>query len=111
MVMTTDLGRVMETIAAISMHMGERTEAMGRVYEIAWDHIDGYTGLYRAAVDAAVALEAYGRDHKIFWGQDADWILTTEALGDALLTFVEKRKRIPFPEEREELVRASLTKS
>jgi hypothetical protein len=111
MVMTTDLGRVMENVAAIAMHMGQRGEKMDLLHEAAWDPIEGYTGLYRAAVDAAVALEAYGRDHKIFWGQDADWILTTEALADALLAFVAERKRIPFPEEREDLVRSSLTKS
>ena len=107
----TDLGKVMENVAAIAMHMGCCEEKMERLNRVAGDAIEGCTGLYRAAVDMAVALETYGRENRIFWGKDADWILTTEALAEALLDFIAKEKRLPLPEEREELVRSSITGS
>jgi|KBSSwiStaDraftv2_1062776.scaffolds.fasta_scaffold140976_3 hypothetical protein len=108
---TTDLGKVMENVAAIAMHMGSCREKLDRANRQAGDQIDGCVGLYRAAVDMAVALEVYGRENKIFWGRDADWILTTETIAETLLIFIAEGKRIPYPDEREEIVRTSLTKS
>lgn len=108
---TTDLGRVMENVAAIAMHMGSCREKLDRAVRLAGSSIDGYTGIHRAAVDMAVALEVYGRENKIFWGQDADWILTTETIAETLLVFIAEAKRVPYPDEREEIVRTSLTKS
>lgn len=107
----TDLGKVMENVAAIAMHMGCCDERMDRVTRVAGDEIQGCTGLYRAAVDMAVSLETYGREHRIFWGQDADWILTTETLAETLLAFIAEAKRLPHPDEREEMIRESITKS
>jgi len=69
---TTDLGKVMENVAAIAMHMGSCREKLDRANRQAGDQIDGCVGLYRAAVDMAVALEVYGRENKIFWGRDAE---------------------------------------
>jgi len=108
---TTDLGKVMENVAAIAMHMGSCREKVERATRQAGDAIDGCAGLHRAAVDMAVALEMYGRANAIFWGQDADWILTTETVAETLLVFIAEAKRIPYPDEREEIVRTSLTKS
>ena len=109
--MTTDLRKVMETVAAIALHMGQQDEKLRRAYDAAIEQMDGYPGFYRAAIDAAVALEAYGREQKIFWGKDADWILTTEALADGVLDFIAVHRRLPRAEERDGLVAASITKS
>lgn len=108
--MTTDLGKVMENIAAIAMCMGNSREKLERANRLTGDAIEGSAGIHRAAVDMAVELELYGREHKIFWGQDADWILTVETIAETLLIFIAETKRVPYADERKEIVRTSLTK-
>lgn len=107
--MPTDLGKVMENVAAIAMHMGRCQDKLERAHRAAAASINGLTGFHRVSMDMGIELESYARKNKIFWGKDADWILTTETLAETLLHFIIESKRLPHPDEREELVRASLT--
>ena len=99
---------IMENIAAIALGIGASKNRI-TAYESAADSMGGFVGFYEAAVELGTDLERYSRKRKIDWGNQADWILTTENLVDGLLDFMIKRKRLPLEDERLQLIRGSIT--
>lgn len=75
--------KVAENIAAIAMMFGEAPEETRR---IAYEAMGGeIINLYNVAINAGIALENESKKHKIQWGQEADWIQTTERIVERLL--------------------------
>jgi hypothetical protein len=69
----------------------------------------GFPGFYEASIDLAQALEEYEQKHDISWGNDADWILTTEAIGDHLVKFMVKHGRLPLDSEVANMIKDSIS--
>jgi hypothetical protein len=97
----------MENVAAIAMHVGG-SKKKDAAYDAAGEYMGGFPGFYQAAVEIGVSLEEYSEKHKITWGEQADWILTTEELSDKLLDFMIENRRLPGGNERDKLIKASI---
>lgn len=98
---------VMESVAAIAMNMGESKKRQA-AYDAATDSMGGFVGFYQAAVEMGVSLENYAEKNKITWGDQADWIETTDRLGDKLLDFMIRKERLPLDDERVELIKFNI---
>lgn len=98
---------VMESVAAIAMNMGE-SKKREAAYDAASESMSGFPGFYQAAIEMGVSLEDYAEEHKITWGEGADWVFTTDSLADALLEFMIQKGRLPLTDERVRLIKESI---
>ena len=96
-----------DSAVAIAMHLGMH-RGRQQAYEAAGESMGGFPGFYQAAIAMGISLEEYADKHGITWGEDANWIMTTEVLANQLMRFMVNERRLPDPKERLELVKASI---
>lgn len=99
----------MESVAAIAMHIGMH-KGRKQAYEAAGESMAGFVGFYQAAREMGISLEEYADKRGITWGEDADWILTIDSLGDYLVGFMIDEGRLPNAKERADLVKNSIVR-
>lgn len=96
---------VAENVAAIAMMFGE---APAEIRRDAYESMGGeIINLYTVAVNAGIALENESKKQKIQWGQEADWIQTTERIAERLLDHMVNK---PYLSEADiqKIVKASI---
>lgn len=96
-----------ESVSAIAMNIGMH-KGREQAYEAAGESMGGFPGFYQAAIAMGISLEEYADKHGITWGETANWIMTTEVLANQLMHFMVNERRLPNPNERLELVKASI---
>jgi hypothetical protein len=101
-----ELGEL-ETAAAIAWNMGS-SNRWRLAYNAAADSMGGFPGFYQASVEMALSLEKYAKAKNIEWGQNADWLLTTEAVAEEILKFMIANDRIPDESERTKIVKKNI---
>lgn len=100
---------VAENVAAIAMEMASHRETFERAYEAAGKNMGGFPGFYQIAIDAAIALEEAAEARKVVWGEDADWIRTTENLANMIMGFMAVRGA-PNPQDLVDLAKDSIVR-
>lgn len=73
-----------ENVAAIAMHFGS-SKLRDSAYNGYIQHAGGFPEFYRAAIKAGIALERVAKAKGIRWGDDVDWILTSENYAESIL--------------------------
>lgn len=96
-----------ETIAAIALNFGTSKKYPG-AYKAAGESMGGFTGFYGLAVHAGIALESYAKKRGIDWGDNADWIDTTDAYADSILDFCIQFGRAPSGKDFDRLAESSV---
>ena len=97
---------VAENIAAIAMEMAA-SKKRERAYKSALGDV-GFPEFYQVAIRAAIALEKVATKKGIEWGDQADWIATTEAVADAILQWMIDAGTSPAGERLDSMVEASI---
>ena len=100
----------METAAALAWEMGVSPELWRPAYNAAASSMGGFPGFYYASVEMAMTLEEYAKAENIAWGEDADWILTVQAIAHDLLRFMTKNERLPRKDERVKIVKKNISR-
>jgi len=98
----------MENVAAIAMNLCD-SKKKDQAYAAAADSMGGFPGFYRAAVEMGISLEKYVEARRIVWGDHADWILTTEAVSEAILSFMIRNGRLPDESDRAAIIKKNIT--
>lgn len=101
---------IAETIAAVSMNLGQSKKHM-KAYRAAAHDMGGFVGFYQAGAEMGMALEVYAKTNRIVWGEGFDWIATTEKVAEYTLDFMIRHGRLPSTaKERREIIEASLVR-
>lgn len=97
-----------ESIAAISakLWLSEGRWELLQSGILASGHVD----LFELAIDAAVALETILRLEGADWGDDYDWILSTDEMAANIYYYIEKAEALPREEDLLDIARSSLVR-
>ena len=96
---------IVENVAALGVEIGRDSKRYDAAYKYAGEKIGGFPGFFSVIISAGEELDRLDVD----WGGDADWPITVEKLGTALLDFMIKERRAPHATEMKRLADESLT--
>lgn len=100
---------VAENVAAIALEFGAHEALRMRAYNSALADSDGFVGFYQVAIEAGEVLEKVGGG-KRRWGDEFDWIATTERYANQLLTFMVDNGHLPSRNSLIDIAKKSLVR-